>query len=208
MLSPVLVASLNPTKIEAARRGYTMLFGPPASLRGISVDSGVAPQPVGDDETYRGAAQRAGAARSLAALEDLVVAIEAGVEEGPIHLMAFAWVVVDRGSAKSAARSAAFPLPEAVAKLVRGGMELGAADDHVFGRTNSKHQDGAIGILSGGAIDRIGLYAPAVAMALLPWKEVPPTSPTAPDWSADCRWQDRRWPPRDRGRPCAARPRS
>jgi inosine/xanthosine triphosphatase len=202
------VASLNPTKIEAARRGYTLLFGPPTSLRGLSVDSGVAAQPIGDDETYRGAAQRAEAARSLAGLEDLVIAIEGGVEEGPIHLMGFAWVVVDVAGAKSAARSAAFPLPEAVAQLVRGGMELGAADDFVFGRTNSKHQDGAIGILSGGAIDRIGLYAPAVAMALLPWKEVPPTSPTAPDWSADCRWRDRRWPPAGRDRPGEAPPRS
>lgn len=177
MRSSLLVASLNPTKIAAATDGYTMLFGPPSSARGLTVDSGVAAQPLGDAETYRGATQRAAAARAAAGPEDVVIAIEGGVEEGPLHLMAFAWVVVDVAGALSAARSASFPLPNVVADLVRGGMELGAADDQVFGRTNSKHQDGAIGILTGGAIDRIGLYAPAVAMALLPWRKVPGTLP-------------------------------
>ena len=167
--STIVIASRNPTKIEAARQGYQALFGSPPTLGAIAVDSGVSAQPVGDEETYRGAWQRVAAARPLADDTAMVVAIEGGVEEGPLHLMAFAWVVVSHGGRVSAARSAAFPLPTPVAQLVRSGVELGVADDQVFGRSGSKVQDGAIGILSGGAIDRIGLYAPAVTMALLPW---------------------------------------
>jgi non-canonical (house-cleaning) NTP pyrophosphatase len=58
-------------------------------------------------------------------------------------------------------------LPEAVARLVRDGMELGEADDRFFGRDNSKQKEGAIGILSDGRVTRTVLYKPAVTFALL-----------------------------------------
>jgi non-canonical (house-cleaning) NTP pyrophosphatase len=48
-------------------------------------------------------------------------------------------------------------------------MELGEADDLVFGQINSKQQNGAIGILTNDLIDRESLYRPAVIMALIPF---------------------------------------
>jgi non-canonical (house-cleaning) NTP pyrophosphatase len=56
-----------------------------------------------------------------------------------------------------------------VADLVRHGMELGHADDQVFGRNNSKQMNGAVGILTANAIDREELYAHAVMLALIPF---------------------------------------
>jgi non-canonical (house-cleaning) NTP pyrophosphatase len=53
---------------------------------------------------------------------------------------------------------------------VRQGKELGEADDQVFGRHNSKQQEGAIGLLTGRVIDRTALYEEAVVMALIPFK--------------------------------------
>ena len=55
-------------------------------------------------------------------------------------------------------------------ELVESGVELGVADDQVFGHTNSKHQGGAVGLLTGNAVDRRALYAQAVALALVPFK--------------------------------------
>jgi non-canonical (house-cleaning) NTP pyrophosphatase len=49
-------------------------------------------------------------------------------------------------------------------------VELGEADDRVFGCNNSKQQNGAIGLLTGDAVDRAGLYVPAVIFALIPFK--------------------------------------
>ena len=66
------------------------------------------------------------------------------------------------------ARTASFPLPPALASLVRGGMELGDADDAVFGRSNSKQEDGTVGILSHGAVDRTEYYRHALVLALVP----------------------------------------
>jgi non-canonical (house-cleaning) NTP pyrophosphatase len=49
-------------------------------------------------------------------------------------------------------------------------MELGDADDLVFARQNSKQKNGAVGLLTADAIDRLELYIPAVIFALIPFK--------------------------------------
>jgi non-canonical (house-cleaning) NTP pyrophosphatase len=75
-----------------------------------------------------------------------------------------------RGRRSGSGRTASFLLPEAVASLVRQGKELGEADDLVFERSNSKQENGAVGILTGDVIDRAALYEPAVVLALIPFK--------------------------------------
>jgi non-canonical (house-cleaning) NTP pyrophosphatase len=67
-------------------------------------------------------------------------------------------------------RTGTFFLPEAVARLIRLGKELGEADDLVFNRLNSKQEDGAVGILTGNVVNRIQLYEHAVILALIPFK--------------------------------------
>ncbi len=47
-------------------------------------------------------------------------------------------------------------------------MALGDADDAVFGRSNSKHEDGTVGILSHGVVDRTEYYRHALVLALVP----------------------------------------
>jgi non-canonical (house-cleaning) NTP pyrophosphatase len=56
-----------------------------------------------------------------------------------------------------------------VAILVREGMELGDADDIVFAKSNSKQQNGAVGLLTNDVITRKSLYLPAVQMAFIPF---------------------------------------
>jgi len=53
--------------------------------------------------------------------------------------------------------------------LIKVGVELGVADDIVFNRKNSKRKDGAIGILTGGLIDRTKYYEEAVVLSLIPF---------------------------------------
>jgi non-canonical (house-cleaning) NTP pyrophosphatase len=96
-------------------------------------------------------------------------------------MMAFAWVFVRSRHLAGQGRTGAFFLPEPVADLVRQGKELGEADDIVFGRSNSKQQEGAIGILSGKVIDREQFYVQAIMLALLPFKNVDLYSEQASD---------------------------
>jgi non-canonical (house-cleaning) NTP pyrophosphatase len=85
-------------------------------------------------------------------------------------MVAFAWIVVMSGGQQGSARTAQFRLPKEVQRLVAGGMELGDADDRVFGRTNSKQKSGAVGLLTQNVVTRTTLYEGAVVLALIPFK--------------------------------------
>ena len=68
------------------------------------------------------------------------------------------------------AKTASFLLPPALCTLVLDkNMELGHADDLVFGRVNSKHGSGTVGKLTDGEIDRMEYYVHALKLALIPW---------------------------------------
>jgi len=168
----VIIASQNPVKIEATRKGFEKMFPKRSfSFKGISVSSGVSDQPYGEEETLKGATNRAYRARKVVPAADYWVGIEGGVGEIDGELASFAWVVVVSKKTVGRARSAAFFLPPAVASLIKQGKELGEADDLVFKKKNSKQKMGAIGILTDGVIDRTQYYYQAMVMALIPFKK-------------------------------------
>jgi inosine/xanthosine triphosphatase len=172
----IIVASKNPVKITAALEGFQrMIPGNTYATRGITVPSGVPDQPLTDAETLQGAVNRARNAQEQEPQADYWIGIEGGVEDTHDQaagtLQSFAWVVIiDRTGKTGKARTAAYYQPEEVAKLVRGGMELGHADDVVFGRSNSKQANGSVGLLTGDVITRETYYVPAVIFALIPFK--------------------------------------
>ncbi|MFN7037008.1 MAG: inosine/xanthosine triphosphatase [Bellilinea sp.] len=170
-LMRVGVASLNPVKIEAVRSGFLRMFPQmPIEALGVKVASGVSHQPMSDAETLQGALNRARAARQVLPQADFWAGVEGGVEQQKDGLSAFAWVVVLSSERCGKARSATFDLPPALAEMIRQGVELGEADDRLFGRQNSKQRNGAVGLLTGDVIDRAGYYEQAVVLALIPFK--------------------------------------
>ncbi len=170
-MKTIAVASRNPVKARAALEGFRRMF-PDEEFRveKVPVPSGVATQPASDEETLEGALTRARRAAEAAPGADYWVGIEGGVEDGPAGMAAFAWIVVLGDGLTGRGRTGTFVLPERIARLVREGTELGEADDRVFGRSNSKQEDGAIGLLTGNVVDRTALYEHGMAMALLPFR--------------------------------------
>ena len=167
----VVVASTNPVKMRAVLGGFQETFASSAiHVRGIPVSTPAAAQPYGDDETRRGAEARASGAQDFALDADFWVGIEGGVADLGQEMAAFAWVVICSRDRTGRARTGTFFLPQVVAGLVRQGLELGLADDRVFGTTNSKQDAGAVGLLTGGVIDRESLYRHAVSLALIPFR--------------------------------------
>lgn len=164
----VVVASKNPVKKEAVLKGFNAYFKD-VYVESVSVDSGVSEQPGTDGETLIGARNRVMEARKEINDANYWVAIEGGIQAGEKDLLAFAWVVIYSAGKYGEARSASFVLPEKVAHLVAGGIELGAANDLVFSEVNSKQKDGAVGLLTHNKIDRTELYRHAVIMALIPF---------------------------------------
>lgn len=163
----IVVGSTNPVKIQAVREGAQRLLGE-VDVAGLSVPTGVAAQPFSDDEMIAGAMNRARAALQNSPVATYSVGLEGGVVDRAEGLFASAWcVVLHQDGRVGLASTGHFQLPPAVATLVRGGVELGHADDQVFGRSNSKQQEGSVGILTHGLINRAQYYAPAVLMALI-----------------------------------------
>ena len=165
----VAVGSTNPVKLAAAKAVLTRLV-PEIVIAAVSVPSGVPDQPFGDDETIRGAVERARAAREKLGA-DFGVGLEGGVVEMPDGLMrTCAWAaVVARSGRHGVGGSLAMPLPDSVAAMIRDGLELGDAMDRLTGQSKTKHGVGAVGILTAGLVDRQAAYEVLVAYALAPF---------------------------------------
>lgn len=167
----IIVASKNPVKVNAVKIGYERMFpNGAASFEGVSVPSLVSDQPLSDEETLRGALNRAKHAKAEFSDADYWVGIEGGIAEQEGEMTAFAWIVIQSQEGIGRARTGAFFLPPPVVALIKEGKELGEADDIVFGASNSKQQGGAVGLLTQQVIDRTSLYVEAVIMAFIPFK--------------------------------------
>jgi inosine/xanthosine triphosphatase len=165
----IAVGSSNPVKIGAVRAVLGPL-APAARIDGIAVESTVPDQPVGDDETIRGALARASGARDALGA-DIGIGLEGGVVEQPDGSMrTCAWaVIVDNDGHVGTGGSLAVSLPDSVATMIRGGMELGHAMDRIVGEHGTKHGKGAVGILTAGLVDRQRAYETLVTYALAPF---------------------------------------
>ena len=164
----VLVGSKNPTKINAVYRAFSVVF--PKSkivVLGEKTPSLVSDQPMSCVETKKGATNRVKNITNKSA--DYHVGIEGGCSyEGGV-LFTFAWVVTLSKKRKGLGKTSLFQLPKEIQTLIEKGVELGEADDVVFKRKNSKHKDGAVGILTKGIINRSKYYTEAVIMSLVPF---------------------------------------
>ncbi|OGG76263.1 inositol monophosphatase [Candidatus Kaiserbacteria bacterium RIFCSPLOWO2_01_FULL_55_19] len=173
-MKKIIVASKNPVKIAAALSGFQKMFPHETfEVEGVSAPSGVGEQPRNDTETFTGARNRAQNASKEVITADYWVGIEGGIEEKNSAMEAFAWVVIQaKGGAYGKGRTGTFFLPPKIAELIQQGKELGEADDIVFGRSNSKQGNGAVGILTGDVVDRTKYYTEAVVFALIPFKNI------------------------------------
>ncbi|WP_319781788.1 inosine/xanthosine triphosphatase [Oceanisphaera sp. IT1-181] len=171
----VIVASLSPAKIEAARLALAQLLPEsPLVVTGVAVKSGVAEQPMSDTETYQGARQRAFAAKTLLPEADLWIGMEGGVEFSdlqlnPHHCITFAWIQVLGQALDNASRSASLTLPPKVAQALANGEALGPAMDRLFRQSHNRPTGGAIGILTQQHLTRRTVYRDTLILALTPW---------------------------------------
>ncbi|MFZ5825763.1 MAG: inosine/xanthosine triphosphatase [Bacillota bacterium] len=162
----IAVGSANPVKVNAARRIFDQLY-PACEVLGIDVASGVPAQPVGEEETVAGAANRARAA--LAALgADFGVGLEGGVVfEGDECWMINCCTVVHRDGQMGIGKGQSFLLPPVVAEGVRAGHEVGPLVDRLSGESETRKKGGAIGFLTNGTVLREDLFAATVGAALV-----------------------------------------
>jgi inosine/xanthosine triphosphatase len=169
----IVIASRNPIKTKATLYGFKKMFPQEAfETEGVSVPSGVSGQPLSDEETLKGALNRANNAQNAVSDADFWVGIEGGIEEKQSEVEVFAWVVIKSKQKYGKGRTGVFFLPPKIAELIKQGKELGEADDIIFGRSNSKQENGTVGILTDDVVDRTKYYTEAVIFALIPFKNI------------------------------------
>jgi len=169
----IAIGSTNPVKCNAVHAVLSSLY-PDAEFVCIDTPSGVPVQPWGDAETRAGAYNRARSALELTGAE-LAAGLEGGVQESEFGLLTTAWcVLVDAYGRIGIGGNCCTLLPEAVATQIRAGVELGPAMDRLVDRHNTKHQNGAIGILTKNLETRQSAYEMIIRLALAPFQN--------PDW--------------------------
>ncbi len=165
----LIVGSTNPVKVGAVR-SMALRYWQNCTVNGVEVSSGVSHQPRSDEETRRGATNRAQAALATDPAADLGVGIEGGVQDTDGRLFELAWVcAIDRPGRVYYGGSGRFELPQVVANKIRAGGELGPVMDGLTGVTEVKKKGGAVSFMTKDVVTRSLLYEPAVTFALAPY---------------------------------------
>jgi inosine/xanthosine triphosphatase len=163
----VVVGSINPVKLNAARRAFGEYFSN-AEVAGYEVESGVPGQPLAA-ETFEGAANRA-LALAKGHTADFYVGIEGGVlKQGERWFQANVCCILDAQGRKGYGTSANFELPRGVEDELFSGKELGDVIDLIVGERNTKQKGGAIGYFTKGVITREALVYQSIIAALIPF---------------------------------------
>jgi inosine/xanthosine triphosphatase len=166
-MKKVIIASMNPVKIEVARRSFAAVF-PDGQFEfiGIQSESGVPDQPM-EEETRQGAENRLHYIKEHQPDADFWISQEGGLRREKDRMYEQACIMVsDKTNFIAESMTAQFYLPKEIAKYVNEGMELGDAADTFFKSVNSKQGAGAIGHLTDGVIDRTSYYLQAAIIAL------------------------------------------
>ncbi|MCP4169082.1 MAG: DUF84 family protein [Chloroflexi bacterium] len=170
------VGSTSRPKLRAVRQALAGRW-PNVTVDACDAPSGVGAQPFGAAETVLGASNRAQFALTHSS-SDLGIGLEGGIERGPGGDYLLGWVaILDGGGRLGAASTGRVLLPPRLAEEVRLGVELGPAIDRWLGRQGTRHDSGAIGVLTDGLVQRDAAFAQGVIFALAPFLH--------PDWYPD-----------------------
>lgn len=164
----VVVGSTNPVKVNAAQSTLQRAFADAQIVvEGLDAPSGVAEQPMDEEETLQGARNRVAFCQQAKAA-DFYIAFEGGVDEFEYGVATFAYVVVATAERISVGRTADLPLPRQFYKDLQSGRELGDVLDERFHTSNIKQKGGAIGLLTNHLESRESTYQQALMLALAP----------------------------------------
>lgn len=162
----VAVGSTNPTKIDPVIEIFSHHFKN-IKVKGVSVSSEVAEQPLSDDEMYLGALNRA--KKAIKAVKGAKYGV--GIEGG-LHKYSYGWfersliVIVNKKGEIGVGASGGLVLPEKVMKKIHSGKNLEQAIDEIFGTNKIGQGIGMFGVFTKGSVTRTEGVKHGVAFAL------------------------------------------
>ena len=168
MVRPLIiyVGTDNQLKVKAVAAVAAGLYSK-VRVQGVSVESGVAPEPL-EQDVVLGAITRA---KKALGNGDFGVGIEAGLfwnESVRDHLDVQYCAIVDKAGRLTVGHGPGFAYPPAVVALVEKGMTVGQAMERITGISGMGSRQGAIGYLSRGHVNREQITKMAALTAFLP----------------------------------------
>lgn len=153
----IIIGSNNPAKIEAVKWAF-QAFQENYELFPINAASGVSEMPFTDEETIRGAINRAESALTIGQ-GDIGIGLEGGVQETSYGLLLCNWgALASKEHPPIIAGGARILLPDEIAILLRNGEELGPVMDDYTKKQNIRKKEGAVGVFTNGNIDRVEMF--------------------------------------------------
>jgi inosine/xanthosine triphosphatase len=171
----VAIGSRNRAKVSGVKKAFRGFFRG-AEFKEVDLTSRVKTQPMGLNETVKGARQRA----ELAIKEDKAdfgVGVEAGIirladenaEEGFFLNVQIA-AVVDSTGRLSFGSSSGFPIPTRFVSLIEAEQaELDKYAHELTGAKKIREEEGVVYHLTKGRLSRVQMTEQCVSMALIPW---------------------------------------
>ncbi len=153
----ILIGTKNKAKTLAVKNVASLYF-PEAIFENQSVSSLVADQPVSNEETRRGAINRA--RQLLTKFDgDIAIGLEGGVTQLEEQMYVCNWGALATAEGQIyTATGAGIPLPEEVATQIREGKELGPVMDVFTNKKGIRHEEGAVGVFTDGLVNRSEMF--------------------------------------------------
>ncbi|MDO8122958.1 MAG: inosine/xanthosine triphosphatase [Candidatus Hermodarchaeota archaeon] len=162
----IAVGSQNSVKVEAVNQAFGLYFDE-LELVPVSVDSGVQPFPMSQQETLTGAHNRAQKAWEADTSIDYAVGIEAGVFSIETYFLVQGFAVVRKDDEVGLGCSVAFEVsPNLIAKIDPSSDRSKQTVEQLLGRSNIFHQEGVVGVLTQNQLTRTQILRDAVICAL------------------------------------------
>ncbi|MBL4951920.1 DUF84 family protein [Neobacillus sp. OS1-32] len=151
----IVIGSKNPAKIAAVKNSFSHQA---AEFCSLDIPSGVSEQPFSDEETIKGAINRAEGAL-LEGNGDIGIGLEGGVQETSYGLLICNWgALAAPGKEPIIAGGARILLPEEVVGRLRAGKELGPVMEEYAKKKNVSKQEGAVGVFTDGRVNRTEMF--------------------------------------------------
>lgn len=161
------VGSHNPVKLKAVEMAFKKVWpNKEWIVMDSDVESGVADQPMSDEESIKGAKNRAKQAIEKTGA-DYGVGLEGGLQKIGDNYFDGGWIVVrDKQGDEGIGSTLRMPVSEKMIDMINQGMELGTVDDIIFNKSNCKQAEGHFGLMTNNAVTRTKGYVDGVISAL------------------------------------------
>jgi len=155
----IIVGSKNKAKLKAVQSVFQG-----AIIIGKSISSDVSDQPFSDQETLKGAINRA---RKCSQLKEgaIGIGLEGGIMRLANQFFLCNWgALVDEKGQVYIASGARIPLPDTITEQLHEGLELGQIIDQYASKVNVRQKEGTIGILTNDQVSRSDMFAHVVQL--------------------------------------------